>query len=226
MLKAGLKAIRDVLSPEFRRILWKALGLTIVLFAVILFALEMGLSAIPATPWPWLDTVISYATGLGAIAAFVFLMAPVTAIFAGIFLDDVAEIVERRDYPHDPPGRPQTIAAALLMAVQYGLIVLAVNLVALPALFFAIGPVVMLLANAYLLGREYFSMAAMRHMPWREASALRRRNAGRIFAAGLIPAALALVPFVSIILPLFATSYFVHIYKQIAGSASDHVTVS
>ncbi len=34
------------------------------------------------------------------------LIAPVTAIVAGLFLDDVAEVVEHNDYPRDPPGRP------------------------------------------------------------------------------------------------------------------------
>ena len=218
MLKAAIHAIRDVLSPPFRAILWKALGLTILLFAGILFVLESGLSLISATPWPWLDTIIAYIAGLGAIAAFIFLMAPVTAVFAGFFLDDVAQLVEQRDYSMDPPGKPQSITSALLMAIQYGIAVLAVNLVALPALFFAIGPLVMLLANAYLLGREYFSMIAMRHMSFRDASRMRKQNAGRIFAAGLVPAGIALVPLVSIIVPLFATSYFVHIYKQIAST--------
>jgi CysZ protein len=74
----------------------------------------------------------------------------------------------------------------------------------------------MLIANAYLLGREYFTMVAMRHMPVRQATHMRKINSGRVWAAGLVPAGLALIPFLNILVPLFSTSYFVHIFKKIA----------
>jgi CysZ protein len=58
-------------------------------------------------------------------------------------------------------------------------------------------------------------MVAMRHMPTDEARRLRKENAPRVFAAGVIPALLAVIPFVNIITPLFSTVYFVHIYKRV-----------
>ncbi len=215
MIAAALLAIQDALSPEFRRVLWKALGLTIVLFIGILVALEVAISILVAFPWPWLETILAVATGLGVFAAFFFLMAPVTAVFAGLFLDDIAALVEKRDYPADTPGKPLATANAVVIGVQFGLLVLLVNLLLLPTLFIGIGAVMMVVGNAYLLGREYFSMVAMRHMPVREAKNLRKLNAGRVFAAGLIPAGLALVPVVNLFVPLFATSYFVHIFKRV-----------
>ena len=102
------------------------------------------------------------------------------------------------------------------MGLQFGLLVLAVNILILPTVFFGIGIAIMLIANAYLLGREYFTMVAMRHMPARQAAQLRKANSGRVWAAGLVPAGLALIPFVSILVPLFSTSYFVHIFKRIS----------
>ncbi len=212
---SALLAIQDALSPEFRRVLWKALGLTIVLFIGILVALEVAISILVAFPWPWLETILAVATGLGVFAAFFFLMAPVTAVFAGLFLDEIAALVEKRDYPADTPGKPLATANAVVIGVQFGLLVLLVNLLLLPTLFIGIGAVMMVIGNAYLLGREYFSMVAMRHMPVRGARELRKLNAGRVFAAGLIPAGLALVPVVNLFVPLFATSYFVHIFKKV-----------
>lgn len=220
MITAALSALRDMFSPGFRKVLWKALGLSILLFAGILVVIEVLLSLLVAFPWPWLETILAIATGLGLFAAFFFLMAPVTAVFAGLFLDDIAAMVEERDYPADAPGRTLDNATALLTGIQFGLLVLMVNLAVLPALFFGIGAAVMVVANAYLLGREYFQMIAMRHSKASDARALRKQNAGRIFAAGLIPAAVALVPLVNLFVPLFATAYFVHIYKQIAPPAA------
>ena len=215
MIAAALLALQDALSPQFRKVLWKALGLAILLFIGILVALEVTISILVAFPWPWLETILAIATGLGVFAAFFFLMAPVTALFAGLFLDDIAELVEKRDYPADTPGKPLATATALITGIQFGLLVLMVNILLLPTLFIGIGAVMMVIGNAYLLGREYFSMIAMRHMPAREAKALRKENASRVFAAGLIPAGLALIPVVNLFVPLFATSYFVHIYKKV-----------
>lgn len=219
MLSAALKALEDVLSPNFRGVLWKSLGLTVVLFVVIMFALQVVLQMLTLVPWPWLETVIEAATALGVLVVMFFLIAPVTAIFAGLFLDEIADLIERRDYPMDRPGKPLTFTKAFFIALQFGSLVLLVNLILLPTLFFGIGVVLMTLANAYFLGREYFGAVAMRHMSVRQANELRRENAGRVFAAGLIPAGLAVVPVVNIIVPLFATSYFVHIFKKVSSQS-------
>jgi CysZ protein len=146
-------------------------------------------------------------------------MAPVMALFAGLYLDDIADLVERRDYPQHPPGTPLPTTQAILTGVRFGLLVLVVTLALLPTLLLGIGAVAMVLANAYLLGREYFEMVAARHMPADEARRLRKENAPRVLAAGFIPAFLVVVPFVNIITPIFSTIYFVHIFKQIRNPA-------
>jgi CysZ protein len=217
MLDAALRSLRDVLSRDFRGILWKALGLTLLLFVAIFVAVEMLLSMFAGVPWPWLTTVLSIITGLGLIAAFFFVMAPVTAMFAGIFLDQVAERIERRDYPQDPAGTPLPVSKSIMMGLQFALLVLVVNLATLPTFFLGIGAAAMVGANAYLLGREYFTMVGARHMDIREAAELRRDNAARVFAAGLIPAGLAVIPLVNVLVPIFSTAYFVHIFKMIAA---------
>jgi CysZ protein len=217
MVSAVLRALADVFSPGFRKVFWKAVGLSILLFIVVLVAIETAISILVAFPWPWLETILAVATGLGLFAAFFFLMAPVTAIFAGLFLDEIAEMVEKRDYPDDPVGKPLDNGTALVTGIQFGLLVLLVNLAVLPMLFLGIGAAIMVVANAYLLGREYFQMIAMRHQPVRDAKRLRKENASRVFAAGLIPAALATIPILNLLVPLFSTAYFVHIYKHISA---------
>jgi CysZ protein len=208
--------MRDVLSPEFRSILWKAIGLTLLVFVGLLAALWIGSAALLVLPWPWLDEVIAGAASLVLLVVFFFLMAPVTAIFAGLFLDTAADIVEVNHYPNDPRGNPPAAWSSALMGLQFGLLVLVVNILVLPTVFFGIGVAIMLIANAYLLGREYFTMVAMRHMTARQAAHMRKANSGRVWAAGLMPAGLALIPFLNILVPLFSTSYFVHIFKKVA----------
>jgi CysZ protein len=219
MLEAALRAFHDTFSPALRTVLWKALGLTIILFILVMIAVQIALSLLVGFPWPWLDTVVAVAAGLGLFAGLFFLMAPVMALFAGLFLDDIAELVERRDYPQHRPGTPLPTIRAVLTGVRFGLLVLAVNLALLPTLFLGIGAVAIVLANAYLLGREYFEMVAMRHMPADEARRLRKENAPRVLAAGFIPAFLVVVPFVNIVTPIFSTVYFVHIFKRIRAES-------
>ena len=75
----------------------------------------------------------------------------------------------------------------------------------MPFLFVAgLGLVIMFLANAYLLSREYFLLAAMRFRPPDEAKAMRRAYRGQIFLAGLLIAMFVSIPIVNLATPLFA----------------------
>ena len=216
MIGAALMAARDVLSRPFRSVLWKSLGLSILLFISLLFISEFALSYLEFARHGWLEPVIALAAGAGLLLAFIVLAAPVTALFAGFFLDHIAALVERTHYPADTPGKPLPTAQSLLTSLRFALTVLFVNLLALPFLLFGIGLLAMLVANAYLLSREYFEMAGHRHLPPRRLAELRRLHANRLFLAGLLPAAMMLIPFANLFVPLFATTYFTHIFKSIA----------
>jgi CysZ protein len=75
------------------------------------------------------------------------------------------------------------------------------------------GVIVFFLANAYLLSREFFELAAFRAEGVAAGRARRRANAGRIFLYGLPIAAIALVPILNLIVPVFGTILMVHAHK-------------
>jgi CysZ protein len=220
MLKAAFKALGDLLSPEFRSVLFKALGLTLALFIAVLIGVEVLLVSLTQFSWPWAEWVLGVGTGIALLVAFFFLMSPVTAAFAGLFLDQIAEKVEAKHYPWDPRGTPLPTSRAIITALQFFLLVLVVNLAVLPVVLFGVGAIALVAVNAYLLSREYFEMVAMRHMPVEEAKILRRDNGPAIFVSGLLPAVLSLVPFVNLAVPLFATSYFTHLFKTVRASSA------
>lgn len=217
---AAFKALGDLLSPEFRAVLLKALGLTLALFIAVLIVVEVLLTTLTHFSWPWADWVLGVGTGIALLIAFFFLMSPVAAAFAGLFLDHVAEKVEARHYPLDPRGTPLPAGQAILTAIKFFLVVLAVNLAVLPVVLFGVGAVALVAANAYLLSREYFEMVAMRHMPEEEARILRRENGPSVFFAGLLPALMSLIPVLNLAVPLFATAYFTHFFKSVRGSSA------
>jgi CysZ protein len=218
---AAITTATQLFSAPFRAVLWKSLGLTIALFIGLSFALEALVSTflLPFLgPWPWLSTAIAFVLGAGVFVAMGFLIAPVMTVFAGIFLDEVAEVVEETHYPADLPGKALPIIGSTLMSVRFLALVLGVNILALILmLFFGLGVVIFFLANGYLLGREYFQFAAMRHGTEEEADALRKRHATTIFIAGLLIAGLLAVPILNLLVPLFAAGLMVHLHKAITS---------
>ncbi len=220
MISAAFKALGDLLSREFHSILFKAIGLTLALFIAVLVGVEVLLAYLVTMPSSWAETLTAFGTGLVLLVAFFFMMAPVTAIFAGLYLDEIAGRVEAKHYARDHKGMALSTFRAMQTSLQFALIALVVNIAVLPLVFTGIGIVALIIANAYLLSREYFEMVAMRHMPIDEARLFRKENTPRVFAAGLLPALLTMIPVVNLAVPLFATSYFVHIFKQVRASSA------
>ncbi|RVC63629.1 MAG: sulfate transporter family protein [Mesorhizobium sp.] len=226
ILDAARAAASRLFSPEFRSVFLKTLGLTLLALVAFWFGIE---SLLEWLAWPWLQGLLpglpSWAGWLGTIVAGILLamgmallVAPVTAVIAGLFLDDVAEVVERIDYPDDPPGRPVLALHSLVLAIKFFGVVVLGNIVALLLLLVpGINIAAFFIVNGYLLGREFFEFAAMRFRPEVEAKALRRKHAGTVFLAGLVIAAFLAVPLLNLLTPLFAAAMMVNLHKAVSA---------
>lgn len=239
IVDAARAAAGHLFSAPFRNVFFKTLGLTLLALAAAWFGLKEMFEWV-ALPWMeallpglpswagWLGIFAAFAAGIGVALALALLIAPVTAIVAGLFLDDVADLVERTDYPADPPGRSVPALASLVLSLKFFCIVVAGNLVALALLVVpGVNIGAFFVVNGYLIGREFFEFAAMRFMPEVEAKALRRRNAGTVFMAGLVIAAFMAVPLLNLLSPLFACAMMVHLQKKVStadriGMAAGH----
>jgi len=152
------------------------------------------------------------------VAGAIFLMPAVTSLVASFFADEIAEHVERTDYPLDPVGAALPAGRAVLEGVKTAGLAVLIYLVCAPFLLFAgFGAVMFFLATAYLLGREYFELAAMRFQPAADAKALRRRHRTTIFIAGMFIAGFVSIPILNLATPLFGTAFMVHMHKRLAG---------
>jgi len=219
MLAAAGQAFEELFSPPFRAVLLKCVGFTLVLLAGLIVALQLAFTYFVV--WPdWIETTIQWLGGLAMVAASIFLIPPVTSLIAGLYLDDIAELVERNTFPADAPGRALPVGTSALLAVKFFFVVLAVNLI---ALFLLLIPGVNLIAfyvgNGYLLGREYFELAAMRHVSAKDAKRLRKANRLKVLLCGLVIAAVASVPILNLVTPLFATGFMVRMFKRMAAKA-------
>lgn len=222
MLTAARLAVSDMFSAQFRAVLLKSLALTIALLIGLWIAIEGLVSwAVDIKAYPWLDVLISIVTGLGLVVGLAFLVAPVAALFAGLFTDQIATVVESVWYPGDPPGRDPPALKSLRDAIGFTGIVILVNLAALALLLVpGVNAVAFLVGNGYLLGREFFEAAARRYLGREEARAARQAYQGKVFVGGLLIALFAAVPILNLLTPLFATAFMVHFYKIVVeGSA-------
>jgi CysZ protein len=233
MLDAAVKALSQILSPPMRSILWRSIGLALVLITVLAVGLQRLLSWFATygegwaeamlggsfhTPLNVLAWIVSIAAGLGVVLGGIFLMPAITSLVASLFVDDVADHVEREHYPAERPGVALPLGLALAEGTKTALLTIVVYLIALPFVFVAgAGFLVFFIATAWLLGREYFELAAMRFRPPTEAKAMRRDNAAIIFAAGLIIAAFVSIPIVNLATPLFGMAFMVHMHKRLSG---------
>jgi CysZ protein len=84
-------------------------------------------------------------------------------------------------------------------------------------LFAGAGFIIFFIATAWLLGREYFELAAMRFRSPKEAKSMRKENAATVFTAGLIIAAFVSIPVVNLATPLFGMAFMVHMHKRLSG---------
>jgi CysZ protein len=219
MLAAAGQAFQELFTPPFRAVMVKCVGFTLALLVGLIVAVEWSFTHFVA--WPdWIETAIQWLGGLALVAASIFLIPPVTSLIAGLYLDDIAGQVERSAFPSDPPGRELPTAQSVWLAIKFFFVVLVVNLVALLLLLIpGVNLIAFYVGNGYLLGREYFELAAMRHVSAAEAKRLRKANRLTVLLCGLIIAGLASVPILNLVTPLFATGLMVRMYKRLGARA-------
>jgi CysZ protein len=217
MIADALDAFAQIFSPPFRRVMWKSIGLTAAILVLIGVALDrLALSYVHVGP-AWLSFIISTAVALGLIVSMIFLAPPTASLVASFYLDDIASIVERSIDPSGPPGRPLPFAPSLMLGLRFAALSLLVNVVVLAlTIFTGVGLAAFFVLNGYLLGREYFELAAMRHVSAAEARALFDRRWLEAFAAGALVTVLAAVPVLNLLTPLFATAFLTRVYKRFA----------
>jgi CysZ protein len=233
MIDAGIKALVQMFSPPFRWVLLKSAGLALAVIVLLAIGLHRLLVWLASAGAHWAETmfgisapapisivlwVLSIAAGIGIIVGSVFLMPAVTALVGSFFVDDVALEVERVHYPADPVGTPLPLARAFVEGAKTALLAILVYIIAVPFLLFAgAGVIIFFLASAYLLGREYFELAAMRHRPVAQAKQLRRDHQNTVFLAGILIAAFVSIPVVNLATPLFAMALMVHVHHRITN---------
>jgi len=220
-----LRALRQLGDPRFRRVLGLGLALTLALlvgayaaFLAVLQSFTPDSIEIPLVgPVGGIDTLLGLGSALFMLGLSIFLMVPVTAAFTGFFLEDVVQAVEARHYPDLLPVPRPRLMDALIDSANFLALLIVVNLGAVLIYPFA-GPALPLVfwaVNGLLLGREYFTLVAMRRLGRAGAKALRRRHWAQVWLAGTLMAAPLSVPVVNLLIPLLGAATFTHLFQRL-----------
>lgn len=223
VLRAFGLALGQIGDPRFRRVL--AMGVGGALALLVGFALGLswlvgwlvgdGITLPLLGEVQWLDDLSRWGAVIGVLVASVFLMVPVASAITSLFLDDVADAVEAVHYP-DIPQQPRTpFLEGLRDAVGFLGVIVAVNLAAL-ILYLIFAPVALFIfwaINGFLLGREYYTLAAIRRVGRLRAKQLRRRHFGTIWAGGILMAVPLSVPLLNLVVPILGVATFTHLFQ-------------
>ena len=215
MFASIARALGIIFDPAFRRLVLKAAGLTLAMFIAGVVGLEALLAVLPLPVFaarllevlaPVLMRVLLSTLG-PSVAAFI----------ASLFLDQMAERIEARDYPRTPPALAGSGRRTLKAGLRLTGLVVGADIVLLPFDLGlpGLGWLLMLAVNGWLLGREYFELAALRHMAFNETVVLRKIHGRKITLAGLLIALFSAIPGLDLIAPLFGTALMVHLLRQI-----------
>lgn len=227
VLNAFFAAFGQIGDPRFRKVLMRGIGLTILLLVVacagaiwlinVASGSEISLPFVGAVPW--LNDVLNYSGIVLVLILPVFLMIPVASAITSMFLDEVAQAVEDKHYPALPPVPRIPIADAVLDSLGFLGVLIVANLLALVlyALFPPLMPFIFWGMNGFLLGREYFTLAAMRRVGRDGARRLRAQHASTIWIAGTLMAIPLTFPLVNLVIPILGAATFTHIFHALNG---------
>lgn len=222
------RAVTQLGDPRFLRVL----GLGIALTVALLVACYAGLLALvdvfdpgPLTlpvigPVTWIGDLLGWGSLFLMLFFSMVLMVPVASAITSLFLDDVAQAVEDVYYPALPPVSRVSFAEGLRDTLAFLALLIGANLAALGLyvwLPFA-SPFIFYGMNGFLLGREYFQIAAMRREGRAGARAMRARYRAEIWVAGCLMAVPLSIPLVNLLIPLLGAATFTHLYHRLAGN--------
>lgn len=228
---AFFKAVGQMGDPRFRRVLFLGVALTFALlagfYALFLWVMNSSLSGGLTLPIvgevSWLGDLLSWGSFLLMFFLSTFLMVPVASAMTSLFLDDVAAAVEHKHYPHLPPAPKVPFYDAMRDTLNFLGILIGANLLAI--VLYAVFPFAAIFIfwalNGFLLGREYFQLAAMRRIGRAKAKALRKQHFGMVWLAGCLMAIPLTVPLLNLIIPILGAATFTHLYHSVRAEPSD-----
>lgn len=208
---ATLRAFRNLLLPGIMKIfLWCLLAYAVAFGALtwLMIWLVERFTSLPNMEGFW----ASLLTGAGGMLLAWFMFPLLYPVLVSFFDEQVAEIIDREDYA----DQPQAVAPfwpTLGNDILFTLKALALNIAILPLLIITpVWVVVYYGMNGYLLGTQFFRVAAGRRVSRPEADQLQKNNFTSILLTGMTISFLATIPFINLAAPILGVAIMTHLF--------------
>lgn len=229
ILSSFFAALGQMFDPRFRNVLLTGVVLTVLLLVGIsvVFVWLIGALIGDAVTLPligevtWVDDAASWGSIVLVLILSIFLMVPVASAITSMFLDTVAQAVEDEHYPKLGPADSIPIKDAIQDSVGFLGVLIGANILALVlyVFFSPAAPLIFWALNGFLLGREYFTLAAIRRVGRKEAKLLRSRYSGTIWLAGFLMAVPLTLPLLNLFIPIIGAATFTHLFHRLSPQA-------
>lgn len=204
-------------------------ALAVVVVLILVVGLTWGAAHLITIQTGWLDTLVNWIVGILLGVGGWFMLPALSVILAGMFQEKTILSVERIAYPDAARRESPPFWSELSADLKFTVWAIFLNLLVLPLYFFGIGFIVSMLLNSYLLGREFFEIAAGYHIGKPQAKALGQQHRAALYGGGAVLTAMTLVPLLNFFVPIIAIVWMVHVYHGLrqpgptnAGSSPDH----
>lgn len=208
-------AFSQMTDPVFQGVVLQALAASVLVFASLFVGAVWGLGQ--WTPGPfWAGWLAGAVGGILAALLALWLFVPAAVLIGTLYVERIAAAVERRFYPGLPPPAGASIAQQSWDGAVLGLQLVPLQLLTLLLTLFVpgLGLVAGLLLTGWAIGRGLFVAVAMRRMGRAQALLAYRNRRAAALVPGVALAALGLVPFANLLVPVIGIAAMVHVMQR------------
>lgn len=209
------EAMSDLSRPALRPILLLCIGLTLVAILLFIGGIVYALTSTQLLTLGWADTTVDILGGVGAVVVAWFLIPVLMPALAGLFEEAVIRRIEKSSYPHSPAPQDRPLVSEIWQTLRFVLLLLALNIIFLPLFFLPlVGWLLYYMANGWFVGSAFFTTVADYREGMAAAAKHRRQHRISIWLCGIMLVALANIPLLNLLMPIFGISVMTHLYHQ------------
>ena len=217
MLSPLYRALQQTDDPVFVGVLLRSVAWCIVAFGGVLAGSAWAVAHLVGPGW--IGWLAGLAGGLAAALLAVWFFVPVAVLIAALYINRVANAVDRRFYPTlPPPAAGESMAVQVWDGVALGAQVLAWQVVALilAVLLPGVGLLLGWAVTGWAIGRGLFVAVAMRRMSRADALAIYAGRRVPVLVQGGLLALAGTIPLLNMLVPVVGVAALTHILNQSA----------
>jgi len=132
MIRAFFRAVAQLPDPAFLRVMAKSLAGAVVVLGLLIWFSVFLLGQVQLSSIGWVNSFADWLGGAAAVVLGLILFPGTAVLVIGLFLEEIADAVERRYYRDLPPPRHQPMGETAIAALRLLVATILLNLLVLP----------------------------------------------------------------------------------------------